>query len=77
MLSLGLAGCSAGTESADTAATDGIFPYSAINDLPKGLRLVTVSTGFPDVVVVSIVVTAGSRNEVEAGKSGFAHCSSI
>src|SRR5688572_6960622 len=74
MLSISLAGCSAATETADTASKDGIFPYPyAINDLPNGLRLVTVSTGFPDVVAVYIVVTAGSRNEVEPGKSGFAH----
>jgi zinc protease len=74
MLSLALAACSAGTEPADTAAKDNIFPYPyAINDFPNGLRLVTVSTGFPDVVAVYIVVTAGSRNEVEPGKSGFAH----
>ena len=48
------------------------FPY-AIDDLPNGLRLVTVSTGFPNVVGLYIVVRTGSRNEVEPGKSGFAH----
>ncbi len=48
------------------------FPY-AIDDLPNGLRLVTVPTGFPNVVGLYIVVQTGSRNEVEPGKSGFAH----
>src|SRR6266851_2283447 len=48
------------------------FPYS-IDDLPNGLRLVTVPTGFPNIVAVYTVVQTGSRNEVEPGKSGFAH----
>jgi zinc protease len=48
------------------------FPYTQ-EDLPNGLRLVTVPTGFPDIVSLYIVVRAGSRNEVEPGKSGFAH----
>jgi zinc protease len=51
-----------------------IFPYPyAIDDLENGLRLVTVSTGYPDIVALYIVVHVGSRNEVEPGKSGFAH----
>jgi zinc protease len=51
-----------------------IFPYAyTIDDLPNGLRLVTVPTEFPDLVSVYIVVQAGSRNEVEPGKSGYAH----
>lgn len=48
------------------------FPYS-IDGLPNGLRVVTVPTGFPNIVALYIVVRAGSRNEVEPGKSGFAH----
>lgn len=48
------------------------YPY-AIDDLPNGLRLVTVPTDYPNLVSLYIVVAAGSRNEVEAGKSGFAH----
>ncbi|HLM56873.1 MAG TPA: pitrilysin family protein [Pyrinomonadaceae bacterium] len=51
-----------------------IFPYKyTIDDLPNGLRLVTVPTDYPNLVALYIVVSAGSRNEVEAGKSGFAH----
>jgi zinc protease len=48
------------------------FPYTQ-DDLPNGLRLVTIPTGFPNVVSLYIVVRTGSRNEVEPGKSGYAH----
>src|SRR5258705_2770994 len=51
-----------------------IFPFAyTIDDLPNGLRLITVPTGFPNVVGLYIVVQTGSRNEVEPGRSGFAH----
>jgi zinc protease len=50
------------------------FSYDyTIDDLPNGLRLVTVPTDYPNLVAFYAVVRAGSRNEVEAGKSGFAH----
>src|SRR5438105_3149318 len=51
-----------------------LFPYNyTIDDLDNGLRLVTVPTDFPNMVALYIVVQAGSRNEVEPGKSGYAH----
>jgi len=51
-----------------------LFPYNyTIDDLPNGLRLVTVPTDYPNLVALYIVVQTGSRNEVEAGKSGYAH----
>jgi zinc protease len=51
-----------------------IFPYSYTQeDLPNGLRLVTVPTEYPNIVATYIVVQAGSRNEVEPGHTGFAH----
>jgi zinc protease len=51
-----------------------IFPYKySIDDLPNGLRLITVPTDYPNLVALYIVVQTGSRNEVEPGKSGFAH----
>src|SRR3989454_4298363 len=51
-----------------------LFPYSyALDDLDNGLRLVTVPTDFPNMIAVYIVVQTGSRNEVEPGKSGYAH----
>ena len=50
------------------------FPYAYNQeDLPNGLRLVTIPTDYPNIVAVFIVVSTGSRNEVEPGKSGFAH----
>ena len=48
------------------------LPYDQ-SDLPNGLRVITIPTGYPNVVSLHIVVQAGSRNEVEPGKSGFAH----
>jgi len=51
-----------------------IFPYQYVQeDLPNGLRLITIPTDYPNIVSLFIVVGAGSRNEVEPGKSGFAH----
>lgn len=55
-------------------AAEKAFPYAYDQyDLANGLRLITVPTDFPNVVSLYIVVHAGSRNEVEPGKSGFAH----
>jgi len=48
------------------------FPYDQ-HDFPNGLRSITIPTDYPNVVALFIVVQTGSRNEVEAGKSGFAH----
>jgi zinc protease len=48
------------------------FPYTQ-EDLPNGLRLITIPTDYPNIVALYIVVQTGSRNEVEPGKSGFAH----
>src|SRR5678815_650504 len=51
-----------------------VFPHNFfIDDLPNGLRLITVPTDYPNIVALYIVVNAGSRNEIEPGKSGFAH----
>jgi zinc protease len=51
-----------------------IFPYNyTTDDLPNGLRLVTIPTDYPNLVALYIVVQTGSRNEVEPGKSGYAH----
>jgi zinc protease len=48
------------------------YPYST-DDLPNGLRLITVPTDYPNLVALYIVVQTGSRNEIEPGKSGYAH----
>jgi zinc protease len=51
-----------------------IFPYAYTQeDLPNGLRLITIPTDYPNIVALYIVVQTGSRNEVEPGKTGFAH----
>lgn len=51
-----------------------VFPFQyKVDDLPNGLRLVTVPTDNPNLVSLYIVVGAGSRNEVEKNKSGYAH----
>lgn len=51
-----------------------VFPYNyTIDDLPNGLRLIVIPTDYPNLVSVYTVVQAGSRNEVEKGKSGYAH----
>ena len=50
------------------------FPYPwKQEDLPNGLRLITIPTDYPNLVSLFIVVQAGSRNEVEPGHTGFAH----
>ncbi|HEV2180850.1 MAG TPA: pitrilysin family protein [Gemmatimonadaceae bacterium] len=48
------------------------FPISE-HTLPNDLRVIIVPTGLPDVVSLQIPVQAGSRNEIEPGKTGFAH----
>ncbi len=56
------------------AAEGDILPFEATTrTLPNGLVVIVVPTGFPNIVSVQIPVLTGSRNEVEPGKSGFAH----
>jgi zinc protease len=51
-----------------------VFPYDYTQeDLANGLRLISVPTDYANIVAVYIVVQTGSRNEVEAGHTGFAH----
>lgn len=51
-----------------------IFPYKyQIKDLSNGLRIIVVPTDYPNIVALQIPVQVGSRNEIEPGKSGFAH----
>src|SRR3954469_6394532 len=62
------------TVAVSAAPTQKVFPYAYDqHDFPNGLRLITIPTDTPNVVALYIVVQTGSRNEVEAGKSGFAH----
>ena len=51
-----------------------VLPFKATEKtLANGLKVIVVPTGFPNLVSVHIPVQTGSRNEVEPGKSGFAH----
>lgn len=51
-----------------------LLPFKATEKLlPNGLKIIVVPTGLPNLVSLQIPVQTGSRNEVEAGKSGFAH----
>jgi zinc protease len=50
------------------------FPYPLkVDRLPNGLTVVRVPFRSPGLVAYFTVVRVGSRNEVEAGKTGFAH----
>src|SRR5438034_4736140 len=56
------------------AAAGDILPFTATETtLANGLKVIVVPTGFPNLVSIQIPVQVGSRNEVEPGKSGFAH----
>ncbi len=44
-----------------------------MRELDNGLKVIVVKTDYPGVVSLQIPVQTGSRNEVEPGKSGFAH----
>lgn len=51
-----------------------VLPFPALETtLSNGLRVIALNTGFPNLVSLQIPVQTGSRNEVEPGKSGFAH----
>ncbi|HEX6178578.1 MAG TPA: insulinase family protein, partial [Thermoanaerobaculia bacterium] len=51
-----------------------VLPFKATEvTLANGLKVIVVPTGFPNIVSIQIPVQTGSRNEVEPGKSGFAH----
>lgn len=66
-----LLGCAALTSGAQPQK---VFPYNySQEDLPNGLRLITVPTDYANIVAAYIVVQTGSRNEVEPGHTGFAH----
>ena len=63
-----------GSLSMSVNADTTILPFKATEKvLPNGLKVIVVPTGFPNIVSIQIPVQTGSRNEVEPGKSGFAH----
>ncbi len=56
------------------AASSLAFPFPVTQKtLPNGLRVYVVAYDSPGLVAYYSVVRTGSRNEVEPGKSGFAH----
>ncbi len=44
-----------------------------MRELDNGLKVIVVKTDYPGVVTLQMPIQTGSRNEVEPGKSGFAH----
>src|SRR5688500_12462629 len=59
---------------AQTNGASKFFPYPwTVDTLSNSLRVVTVPTEHKNLVALYIIVRTGSRNEVEPGKSGFAH----
>jgi zinc protease len=63
---------SPGKTSGDSSSD--VLPLPAVEkSLPNGFKIIVVPTGFPNIVSLQIPVQTGSRNEVEPGKSGFAH----
>src|SRR5262245_33325399 len=56
------------------AADRRVFPYPAhATVLSNGFKIVTVPYDSPGIVAFWIIVRVGSRDEVEPGRSGFAH----
>ena len=56
------------------AQSGDILPFkSTETTLANGLKVIVVPTGFPNLVNIQIPVQVGSRNEIEPGKTGFAH----
>ncbi|NIR51566.1 insulinase family protein, partial [candidate division KSB1 bacterium] len=63
-----------GVMAKDDTGDSKIFPYDyEMKDLDNGLRVIVIPTDYPNIVSLQIPVQTGSRNEVEPGKSGFAH----
>ncbi|MBL0209824.1 MAG: insulinase family protein [Holophagaceae bacterium] len=61
-------------KSGQAGQTAKAFPFPIHQKtLPNGLKIVVIPTGLPNLVSLQIPVSTGSRNEVEPGKSGFAH----
>ncbi|MDH5706565.1 MAG: insulinase family protein [Candidatus Aminicenantes bacterium] len=51
-----------------------IFPYDfKIEVLENGLKVVSIPLDNPNIISHYVIVRSGSRNEIEPGKSGFAH----
>jgi zinc protease len=65
---------SAHAASPPAAPARAVFPYRAIkHTLPNGLTALLIPMESPGLVAYYSIVRTGSRDEVEPGKSGFAH----
>jgi zinc protease len=61
-------------QAADKTATGDIFPYKVQETtLGNGLKVVAIPYDSPGTLAYYLVVRTGSRDEVEAGHTGFAH----
>jgi len=61
-------------EQTPPAASGQIFPYRAVQEtLPNGLKTIVIPLDSPGLVTYWSIVRTGSRDEVEPGRSGFAH----
>ncbi|MCX6564867.1 MAG: pitrilysin family protein [Candidatus Aminicenantes bacterium] len=68
------AGCLVLALAVPRAQASDIFPFPyKIEQLDNGLKVVSIPLGNPDIIAYYTIVRSGSRNEVEPGKSGFAH----
>ncbi|GMM83408.1 M16 family metallopeptidase [Pseudoalteromonas sp. MTN2-4] len=82
-VTLALSGCMSNNSQTSNTANATVASASVENkvfaqdyvleELENGLRVMVVKTDYPDVVSLQIPVSVGSRNEIEAGKTGFAH----
>jgi zinc protease len=79
VVALALGACSKSTDTPEPVAEADAGPSKIFDmpylmrDLDNGLRVIVVPTDYPDIVTIQIPVQTGSRNEVEPGKTGFAH----
>lgn len=76
LIILVLAACSSnsGPSAEDSLQPKGFFPYDMhVSKLPNELQVVTIPYDSPGLASFYIIVRVGSRHEVEAGKTGFAH----
>ena len=74
LVAFGATKAAAKKTTAAAASAENILPFKATEKtLANGLKVIVVPTGFPNIVSLYVPVQTGSRNEVEPGKSGFAH----
>lgn len=76
LLMLFMASCSSPSEQSttETSDSDKILPYPIQQKmLENGLNVVVVEYPSPDLASFQIIMRVGARDEVEQGKTGFAH----